>query len=332
MPSTPPPLAGRALRLATSVLRHLRLVGWGALLGGALATVGTLVYGPQYTAESSYLPHISPYVQGPAPVRFTALLGASGIRIPYSEASEEPMFYQTLVTSRAILTPVAQFTYRFPRDRDGTDSLAGSLVDLWTSPDDPENERLADALDRLERVVSAHMDLMTGIVTVRTRARWPDLAEQINRRILDGIQDFIFLKRSERYEAMHDFADDRTHVAAQELRSAEQALLDFHVRNRQFDDSPRLQLEERRLRDEMQRRLDVHTSLLLADEETSVERLRDTPFITVIESPERGAERTGPRLPIAIPVGLLFGGILGMVTAAAVDRAGGRRVFSAQSP
>ena len=164
---------------------------------------------------------------------------------------------------------------------------------------------------------------------MKTRARWPDLAEQMNRRILQAIQEFIFLKRSERYEAMHAFAEGRTQVAARELSSAEGALLDFNVRNRRFDNSPQLELEERRLRDEMERQLELHVSLLLAAEETSVERLRDTPFITVIDSPEGGAHRTGPRLPIAIPVGLFLGGVLGIAAAVAVDTsAAGRRMVA----
>jgi uncharacterized protein involved in exopolysaccharide biosynthesis len=323
---------GSALRWATSVLRHLRLVGSCALLGAVLATLATLVYGPEYTAESSYIPHISPYMQGPAPIGFTALLGGSGVRIPYSESSEQPMFYETLVTSRTILTDVARSHYRFPRDREGTDSLEGNLLDLWGVEGDSEEERLATALDRLERVVSADMDLQTGIVTVTARSRWPDLAEQMNRRILQAIQDFIFLKRREKYEAMHEFAGDRTQVAQQELASAEAALLAFQMRNRRYDDSPQLQMEERRLRDEMQRRLELHTSLLLAEEESSIERLRDTPFITVIEFPEGGARRSGLRLPIAIPMGLLLGGVLGIAAAVLVDATTGGRRMSPPSP
>jgi uncharacterized protein involved in exopolysaccharide biosynthesis len=181
-------------------------------------------------------------------------------------------------------------------------------------------------------VVSADMDLTTGIVTVKTRARWPDLAEQMNRRILQAIQDFIFLKRSERYAAMHEFAAGRERAAARELSSAEQALLDFQVRNRRYDDSPQLDLEERRLRDEMERRLQLHVSLLLAAEETSIERLRDTPFITVIDSPESGAHRTGLQLPIAIPVGLLLGGVMGIAAAAVVDGTTRSHRFSPASP
>jgi uncharacterized protein involved in exopolysaccharide biosynthesis len=320
------------LRWATSVLRHSRLVGSCALLGAVLATLATLVYGPEYTAESSYIPHISPYMQGPAPIKFTTLLGRSGVSIPYSESSEQAMFYETLVTSRTILTDVARCHYRFPRDREAADSLEGSLLELWGTNDDSEEDRLDAVLRRLERVVSADMDLRTGIVTVRTRARWPDLAEQMNRRILQAIQDFIFLKRREKYEAMHEFATSRTQVAAEELASAEAALLTFQRRNRRYDNSPQLELEERRLRDEMQRRLELHTSLLLAAEETSIERLRDTPFITVIEFPEGGARRSGLRLPIAIPMGLLLGGVLGIAAAVLVDATTGGRRMSPPSP
>jgi uncharacterized protein involved in exopolysaccharide biosynthesis len=330
--SSPPTVIGRALRVATAVLRHPRVVGGCALLCAVLATVATLVYGPEYTAESSYIPHISPYMEGPAPVRFTALLGGSGVRIPYSEAGEQPMFYETLVTSRPILTDVARFHYRFPRDREAADTIAGNLLELWGTNGDSEDARLDAVLRRLEGVVSADMDLTTGIVTVKTRARWPDLAEQMNRRILQAIQDFIFLKRSERYEAMHEFAAGRARAAARELSSAEQALLDFQVRNRRYDDSPQLDLEERRLRDEMERRLQLHVSLLLAAEETSIERLRDTPFITVIDSPEGGAYRTGLQLPIAIPVGLLLGGVMGIAAAAVVDGTTRSHRFSPPSP
>jgi uncharacterized protein involved in exopolysaccharide biosynthesis len=56
-----------------------------------------------------------------------------------------------------------------------------------------------------------------------------------------------------------------------------------------------------------------------------MERLRGTPFITVIDSPEQAAHRTGPRLPIAIPVGLLVGSLLGIPAVAAMDSAARRR-------
>jgi len=309
----------RLLLWTCAVLRHRRTVAACAVCGAGLATAVTIVHGVEYTAESSYVPHMAPYMRGSGSIQLTALVGRFGVRIPYSEAGEQPKFYEDLVTSRTILTEIARAGYRFPVEWNSPDSLEGDLLELFAADGESEAERLAATLDRLSGRVSADMDLLTGIVMVRTRAPWPGLAEQMNRKILQSIQDFIFLKRREKYLAMHEFAGSRAQVARQELAKAEDALLEFHTRNRRYDNSPLLVMEEQRIRDELERRIQLHVSLLLAEEEARIENRRDTPFITVIDSPEHGAYRSGPRLPVTIPLGFLVGGILGMSAAVAVD-------------
>src|SRR5207244_4476199 len=100
--------------------------------------------------------------------------------------------------------------------------------------------------------------------------------------------------------------EGRSQEALTELRTAEQAMQDFLVRNRQYQNSPPLQFEASRL----QRRIDltqqVYTNLVQAYEQARVAEVRNTPVLTIIDKPE-GSAQPSVRLRTLGILGVLLG-------------------------
>jgi len=131
--------------------------------------------------------------------------------------------------------------------------------------------------------------------------------------------------------AAHNLATSRLRETEGELAEAEDALLQFYTSNRQYENSPALLTEERRLRQHLNQRVQLQVSLSLEEEKARIENRRNTPFITVIDAPENHAIRTGLRAPVAAPIGFLVGGLVAILIAIPLDTLQHQRVAAGSS-
>src|SRR5690242_11043905 len=114
--------------------------------------------------------------------------------------------------------------------------------------------------------------------------------------------------------AERQFVEARVTEAQNALHAAEERLSDFKTRNKVIG-SPELSLEQDRLQREVTLRQQVYTNLVQNEEEARIREVRDTPVITILESPRL------PVLPEARQVvkktltGMVAGIVLGVVIA-----------------
>ena len=112
--------------------------------------------------------------------------------------------------------------------------------------------------------------------------------------------------------------------AFQELGVAEDSLRGFLERNRTYQSSPALSFEAARLQRRLDLRQQVYSSLAQAFEQARIDEVRNTPVITVVDTPEESVRLDGKALPRAA-VGLVIGLLLGMGVALVFEYVARRR-------
>lgn len=276
-------------------------VMFGAIFFGGIR----LLRGPTYQATSQFRPQAklrSP-LAGLAQ-QFGINLGALGA---FSE-DESPFFYARLLATGELQRRVAYTSYRFRIAEDRPGTLEGTLVDLYGIRGGSRMALDRKVHDFMKKRVFVGVDARSELITVRTTARWPELAAQVNRRFLDLLNEYNLATRQSRARAERGFVDRRLSEARADLEAAEAELERFLERNVQYQQSPELAFQAARLQRRVQLRQEVMTTLAKAFEEARVEEVRDTPVITLVDSPDRSVREASGPLRAAV-----LGGALGLL-------------------
>jgi uncharacterized protein involved in exopolysaccharide biosynthesis len=223
-------------------------------------------------------------------------------------------FQVSALQSPELLERVASTTYRFPRTPGGNDSLTGTLYQLYGVKGDTPEEARWRMVKRLGARVQVGSDRLAQIITIRTKAPWPALAQQINRRMIDLLNEANTSQRQSQASAQRAFIQQRLAAAQEDLLGAESVYQRFLEQNRQYESSPRLTFEAARLQRRIDLRQQVYTTLAQSFEQASIEEVRDTPVITVLEPPELLYKRS--RSPVVVGFTALIFGMACTITAA----------------
>ena len=307
-----------------TVLRHRRrIVVWTVSCGLAAVVLTLLLRG--YKAESSFAPQTS---QANAS-SLAGLASQFGFNVASLGGGPSLDFYASVANSRATLTAAATTVYHIPSNGKGSDSIQGTLVDILGVGGRTPLDRLHRAVKKLDHMVSVTKDENSGVVTIEVTARSPALAEQLNRRLLSLVNEVNLSQQQAQAAAERAFMVGRLKEARTELDSAEDAVQRFFEENRTYQNSPRLIVEEARL----QRRVDflqqVYLTLAQGYERARIDEARNTPVISIIDSPEESAVRS-VSLVLTLVVGIVMGAMLGLLYGIAKDYMKSQRM--AQTP
>ena len=304
------------LGLASTGLRHVRALVWFGLAG---LVVGILlpIIRPRYVAQSTFVPETS----NTSLAGLVGLAAQFGVNVPGAADQESLDFYGKLLESRELLEAAVLAKYRFSTGRPGrptTDSLQGTLMDVYKINDDNSHKRLLRAIDKLDDNTSVHIDMKAGTITVDVIARYPELAVLLNRRLLDLMNDFNLRRRQSQAGEERRFVEARMQAAQQELTQAEDDMARFLERNRRYQDSPQLTFEASRLQRKVDFRQQLWTTLGQAYEQARITEVRNTPVITILDAPEGSEQRSG-RVIFSVVLGVLVGALFGVTTAAVAE-------------
>lgn len=297
------------LKPVNVLLREWRAVVWTVVTTVILGAASTLWSGAPYVANSL----VTPTVSGSADSRFSTLAAQFGFNVGAAGATPSIGFYADVLKSEELLRTLALTEYRFALDRGGADSTTGNFLEIAQIDDETEVERLQTAVDLLRKQIRVGQDPDAATLGISVSAPYAELAEQMNRRALDLLNDFNLSKRSSQAGAERKFVEQRLEAARRELDEWEEELRRFLEANRSYAESPRLSFEA----DRLQRRVNLHqqvvTTLSQAYEQARIDEVRDTPVITVVDAPEGSARRILPllrNLVVAIVLGLFAGAVL----------------------
>lgn len=295
--------------IALVLLRGRRLLLF-ATAAGLLAAIVVIVLRPTtYTSEFAFVPQAT---QDGSRAGLASLAGQFGINLSSLGGQQQsPQLYADLLQTRAVLEPIAKDS--FPLEGQGDRSVP--LATFLNISDERPSVVTEMTLRKLRRdVISTSVAIRTtGMVTVKVRTQSRQVSYAIAERLLESLNHFNQVTRQSQAREERRFTEARLAEARKSLRGAEDSLQKFLQANRQFNDSPALRFQEDRLQREVQLQQQVVTSLAQQYEENRIREVRDTPVITMIESPEP-AGVPDARLRVLITLmGLLAGLCVGVL-------------------
>lgn len=294
------------LHIVNLILRARRRFTWLIITGAMVAFLGDLIFGT-FTAKSEFTPAAASGLASLASMAAQLGVDVSGLAATQTEPLD---FWAQTLRSRDILQRIAQTRFVFATNASQTDTAAGTILDLYGIHESTFHKTLLAATKRLDDDITVKTDLTSGVVTVDVRAPWRDLAEKVNRELLNRLNDFNLHTRQSQAAAEAQFTADRMDHARAELYAAEDSLREFLENNRTYQSSPRLLFEESRLQRRVDLRQQIFTTLAQTYEQSRIEEVRDTPVLTLLEAPEGSAERT-----ISLPAAMILGSFLGFAIA-----------------
>lgn len=300
------------LGLAATLLRRRRLIILTATVTAGVLVLGTALF-RSFRATSSLAPHDTDRNS-----QLAGLAAQFGLNIGGVGSGESLDFYASLLGSRSLLARAVETSYTFASDEEGRDTLRGTLLELYGTKGSTPSERLDRGIRRLQGSITVRKDQDAGIIILMVKAKWAGLAEHVNGRLLELLNEFNLTTRQTQAKAERTFVESRLAEARAELSTAEEAVARFLTANRLYENSPRLRADLARL----QRRVDlaqqVYVTLAQALEQARLEEVRNTPVVTIIDNPE-GTARHSPSLLLTLILGTLLGAVLGAGLAFAGD-------------
>src|SRR5207245_1573905 len=139
---------------------------------------------------------------------------------------------------------------------------------------------------------------LTGVVRLEVHTRDEALSAEMANRFIQLVNDYNLKRRQSQAGAERQFIEGRLAQAAGELSSAEESLAVFYRHNRRFQDSPDLAAREAQLQRRVTLRQQLYITLSQNYEAARIDEVRNTPVITIVESPV-GLVAPRPRQTVA---------------------------------
>jgi len=300
------------ISLINTALRHRWWILLFGALGGAYMAYKTSQMPRLYTTEAQFIPKGA---RGQSQIQ--GLAAQFGLAVPGGDGTSSPAFYVELLDSRPLLASVADGQFRVRTD---SGVIVGNLARIYGIKNNNPDAVKSAVVGRLKGQIDQSASARTGVITVTVHAKYPELAVQIARAVLDQVNVFNLNRRQEQAAAERQFIEGRLDDAQAQLSQAENNLEGFLSENRDYHNSPSLTLEYDRLNRKVNERQTIYNSLATGYEQAKIEEVRDLPVITVLEPPEfpimpdpRGGKRR-------VMIGIIGGLLLGTLVAFARDR------------
>lgn len=275
---------------------------------------------PTYTALTTFIPQARQSARLPGGL--AGIAGQLGISLG-DDGGQSPRFYAQVSKSRSILERL--LLTRFPDPRTATNSADSStLLQILEVKGRDWADSLDNGVERLSRLLSVRVDQQTGIVSVWSSSRYPELAAAVANTLVSYLNDFNTHTRRSQARERRRFAELRAAEAERELRGAEESLRSFYETNHLWEQSPTLRFEEARLRRRVELRQELLLTLRREHETARIEEVNDTPVITVIDTAVAPQKKSSPRRTLWALFTLVvtgFGSVIAAFVADYFDRA-----------
>jgi uncharacterized protein involved in exopolysaccharide biosynthesis len=306
--------------IANTALRQRSLIVTVVLVALILALAYMFIKERTYTSTSLFMPQARQM-----PSNIAGFAEQFGLSVPTSEATASPAFYVELVRSRELLGQVVDTVYAIGFE--GTEREI-RLEDFLGADGSSGVLRRERTINELQDHLSAVELQESGLVRLRVTMRNGELAAQVNGRILRLLDRFNLERRSNEARAERAFVERRLEEVREDLRAAEDELKRFLQRNREYSRSPELTFQRDRLVREVTHQEALYTELAQSVERARIEEVRNTPMITVVETPREPPLPDPRRIGVRVSLVFFFAVFVGGVLAHSMERVEARQRYN----
>lgn len=281
------------------LLRARRMIVAGALIAATMTALTLLLTTRTWVSTSSFMAE-----SRRLPGNISGLAAQFGLSVPGGDLGQSPSFYADLATSRELIGRIVDGRYAFLSDSGAVD---GTLVDIYRSKGRTAELRREAAIRELLTHIAANPNNRTSVVRVSVTTEHPELSLQINQRLLTLLDEFNKVRRRSQATAERTFTEVQAESARHAVVAVEDRLQRFLTRNRDYRNSPELTFQQERLAREVAMRQQIYTGLAQAAEQAKLDEVRDTPVLTIVESPFRPIRPQSQGLVFKTVAGFIVG-------------------------
>lgn len=304
-PSTMKPTGWSSVDLVTAALLHRVLIARLCVVLALVVGSATLLRPVSFTSRATLAMPPSGMVS-PALGGFAAQLG---LGLGLSGGSRPAAFYVNLARSDAMMQTLVsqQYTHQIG----DTVCRCDLVVDL-AGDTEPEALAVERAAAVLKDHVSATISKEAGTIEFGVTFEDPKLAQAVAAQLLVQIERFNVRERFERASAERQFLAERLDSARAAQHDAEEELEGFLEQNRDFRNSPALQVKFDGLNREARLRQELTASINDSYEKARLEESRNTGVLVLVAGPSLPAQRDARYLLLKLLVAVVFGGGVGV--------------------
>ena len=303
--------------IASVILRWRWQIIALAVLGFVLGLAYALSKPRAYMSSATFIPEA---VQGSVS-GLAAAASQLGFTIPSGGGGWGPPMYVELIRSRALLEPIALDTLVVEEEQ----GRRITLINLLKIKAPTREREVAAAVGALSGMITATEDKKLGGVTVAVKSKWPSVSLALANRLVQRVNQFNLETRKSQAAAERQFVEAQAVESERALRDAEDRLQGFLQANRELGGSPGLAFERERLQREVARRNQLYTSWLQSREEARIREIRDTPVITVFDTPRLAFTAEPRKSAMKAVLGGITGAMFGVLFAFLADSVAGAR-------
>lgn len=275
-----------------------------AMAAGFIALVIALCLPNQYTSEARILPADSR--SGGAAGQMAAAAAAVGVTVPGQDSSDSA--FVDILNSRWVAKSILLENYHFSTRRLFFLSPKERHESLYTYLKVANLDR---GLKKMSRILMVKRDLKSKLLTISAQTESPELSQQIVRKAVAILEQFIQVKSRTRGGNKAAFTAERLKEAQaecdrDELRS--EAFLNAH-RNYATSNEPAVRLRGARLEAILKLRQQVVTTLTLNYEQALLEEKNDMPILNILDEGDVPIDKSFPPRSLLILLAFLLAGV-----------------------
>ena len=244
----------------------------------------------------------------------TGLASQFGISLPIDNSKGPNWSLPEIIKSRTFVKKVLEKKMDSKTFGQGK-SLFHILMSNNDKPQMISERDIQGAVSILNGMIQIIVDRETKSIEIAVESSEPGLAAQINKAIIENLEDFQKDYYKNKNDKTRQFIEGRILETEAELKKAEDNLKNFSDRNRRISNSPTLMLEQERLSREVSVLTGVFTTLKQKLETTKIEAVAESEYVLVIDPPFELLDPIRPQKRTAVILAGIFGLGIGLIFA-----------------
>lgn len=273
------------------------------LWAGGLVAIYTLSLPNQFKSEARVLPA---EVRGSGGGMAASAAASAGLSLPGSDGPDA--IYMDILNSRSLREALLEtkFSFKIRGWYFGSEQIKSQ-----TLYDYIKKGNMDRAVKSLRDRITVVRDLKTKLVTITVETTSEDLSQQVTKRIVDLLNEFVVTKSQTRGGLKAKFSAQRLSEARGEMEQAEETFRVFLDGNRSYLTSPdpSVRLKGLRLDNELRLRTQVLSTLAIGREQALLEEKNDMPILNVLDPGNLPIDKSGPSRGMMVVASFLLGGL-----------------------